>query len=80
MFFIGAIYILRNILRQKLFSEDSDVGDMWTDKQPELPSKEELFYQQNKEDGGLYGRSYVLLKLVVFLVVVYILLRKVNSR
>ena len=80
MLLIGAIYIMRNILRQKLFSEDSEVGDMWADKEPELPSKEELFYKQNEEDGGLYGRSYVLLKLVVLLVVVYVLLRRVNSR
>lgn len=74
------IYLLRNILKQNLFSENSQVGSFWEDKQPELPSQEKLFYQQNQESDQLHGRSYVLLKLVVLLLIVYAILRKVNSR
>ena len=76
----GLFMMIRFYVKSVLLSDNEK--SLWTffeDVKPELPSQNPLFYETKSQSESLPNRAKLMLKLTVFLFMVFLVLKRINS-
>ena len=74
------IYLIKNYIKSEILSgSENNTKSLWEDKKPELPNRDPLFYETVSQSEVFETRMKLALKVFLFLLMGYLILRKLNS-